>query len=774
MSHELWFTNPAPDWFEALPVGNGHLGAKVFGQIETERIALNLDDVWSGDGPRQLKVTGGPEALSDIRQLLLVEHDQLAATQRTRALQGPLVESFQPLGDLLVTDLAAGAPVEDYRRSLDLRHGVASVGYTRGGVRFSRETFVSTPDQVMVWSISADAPGAIDVRVGLTSDHPVRASLIDGTTAAIVGHAPSDLTIEYRTSPEPIQYCDGHGIGFGVAMRAYAEGGTLEADENGFVVRGADSLTIVLAAASTFAGWSSKPGSNPHVALDVSLQLLDAAGVEKLRQRHLDDHQAMYDRAELTLETPAELVQKPTAERIKLVAAGGNDPGLAALVFAFGRYLLMGSSRPGTQAANLQGIWNQDRRPMWASDWTNNINTQMNYWLADVTGLSECVEPLVGLVSDLAEAGQETARILYGAPGWVSHHNADIWRATWPVGEGDDDPVWAMAATCGVWLSAHLMEHHRFNPDLDYLRDQAYPVLAGAAEFMLAMLVEDTDGRLQFIPSTAPEHHFILPSGEKASVDLTTTYDIWLLRELFTNVLEAEDQLGLSSELAERIRAAFPRLPQIPIAPDNRLMEWPTDWQPSEPDHRHQSHLYGLYPGTEIDPVGTPELAAAARGSLDVRTATGTPGGWTSAWLIALWARLFEPEKAAAGVRYYLANLVSDNLLHREGDIFQIDAPLGMTGGIAELLIQSHTDVIRLLPALPSEWADGSFRGLRARGGLSFDVQWQSGRITAASVASDLGGTIKLGFGADVQRTVDVTLTAGERLDLGQYLTPTA
>jgi alpha-L-fucosidase 2 len=774
MSHELWFSSPAPDWFEALPVGNGHLGAKVFGHVENERIALNLDDVWSGDGPQQLKVTGGPEALADIRQLLLVEHDQLAATQRTRALQGPLVESFQPLGDLLVTDLAAGASVEDYRRSLDLRQGVASVGYTRGGVRFSRETFVSTPDQVMVWSISADAPGAVDVRVGLTSDHPVHASLVDGTTAAITGHAPSDLTIEYRTSPDPIQYRDGHGIGFGVAMRAYAEGGTLEADENGFVVRGADSLTIVLAAASTFAGWSSRPGSNPNVALDESIQLLDAAGVEKLRRRHLDDHQEMYDRAELTLASPAELVQKPTAERIKLVAAGGNDPDLAALLFAFGRYLLMGSSRPGTQAANLQGIWNQDRRPMWASDWTNNINTQMNYWPAEVTGLSDCVEPLVKLVSNLAEAGQETARILYGAPGWVSHHNADIWCATWPVGEGEDDPVWAMAATCGVWLSAHLMEHHRFNPDLDYLRDQAYPVLAGAAEFMLAMLVEDADGRLQFIPSTAPEHHFILPSGDKASVDLTTTYDIWLLRELFTNVLEAEDQLGLSSELAERIRAAFPRLPQIPIAADNRLMEWPTDWQPSEPDHRHQSHLYGLYPGTEIDPVGTPELAAAARGSLDVRTATGTPGGWTSAWLIALWARLFEPERAAAVVRHYLAKLAGDNLLNRGEDIFQIDANLGMTAGIAELLIQSHTDVIRLLPAVPSEWPDGSFRGLRARGGLSFDVQWQSGRITAASVTSDLGGTIKLSFGAELQRTVEVTLSAGEQLDLGQHLEATA
>ena len=338
-------------------------------------------------------------------------------------------------------------------------------------------------------------------------------------------------------------------------------------------MRGADKLTVVLSAASTFAGWSVAPGSDPAEALREATAVLDAVDLDKLRERHLDDHTTLYDRAELTLGSPVDL---PTDERIRAVAAGGNDPDLSGLIFAFGRYLLMGSSRPGTQAANLQGIWNEDRRPMWASDWTNNINTQMNYWPADVTGLRECFDPLTDLLEGLVESGTETARILYDAPGWVSHHNADIWMATWPVGDGGDDPVWSMAATCGVWMSAHLMEHHRFHPDLDFLRDKAYPVLAGAAEFMLSMLVEDREGRLQFIPSTAPEHHFILPSGQKASVDLTTTYDKWLLRELFANVLAAEADLGLSSDLAERIRAAEVRLPGIEIAADGRMMEWPT------------------------------------------------------------------------------------------------------------------------------------------------------------------------------------------------------
>ena len=571
----------------------------------------------------------------------------------------------------------------------------------------------------------------------------------------MVGHAPSDLTIEYRTSPDPIRYRDGHGIGFGVVLRAHAAGGSVEATEAGIAVRGADCLTLVLSAASTFAGWNVKPGSDPLVALREATGLLDAVDLAKVRQRHLDDHVALYDRAALTLGVPVEL---PTDERIRAFAAGGNDPDLAALTFAFGRYLLMASSRPGTQAANLQGIWNEDRRPMWASDWTNNINTQMNYWLADLTGLSECFDPLTDLLEGLAESGQETARILYGAPGWVSHHNADIWRATWPVGDGGDDPVWAMAATCGVWLSAHLMEHYRFGQDLDFLRNRAYPLLAGAAEFVLSMLVEDRDRQLQFIPSTAPEHHFLLPSGEKASVDLTTTFDLWLIRELIGNLVEAEQALGLDTDLAARGKAAVVRLPEIPIAPDGRLLEWPADWKQSEPDHRHQSHLYGLYPGAEIDPRKTPEWAAASRATLAVRTATGTPGGWTSAWLIALWGRLFEPEKAAGAIRYYLSKLVSDNLLHRDGDIFQIDANFGMTAGIAELLIQSHTDVIRLLPALPAEWPDGSFRGLRARGGLSFDVAWKNGRIVEATVHADVDGTFRIAFGAEER---SVTLAAG-------------
>ncbi|MGC4944396.1 glycoside hydrolase family 95 protein [Kribbella sp. DT2] len=759
MSHELWFRTPAPDWFEALPIGNGHLGGMVFGRVADERVALNLDDVWSGDGPRTVQVADGPAVLADVRRLLLHDGNRLAATERTRALQGPLVESYQPLGDLLITSPGGGA-VQDYRRSLDLRTGIAATSYTQGGARFRRESYVSTPDQVLVWTITADAPGSVNLLAALTSVHPVEPSVVDSRTIGITGRAPSDLTIEYRESPDPIRYEDGRGIGFGVALRAFAEGGTLAAGPDGLTVEGADSVTLVLSAASSFQGWSVPPAR--ELPLPDAVRLVDAVAPDRLLQRHLDDHTALYDRAGLTLGTPVDL---PTDERVRAVGARGNDPDLAGLLFAFGRYLLMASSRPGTQAANLQGIWNQDRRPMWASDWTNNINTQMNYWLADVTGLHECFDPFTDLLEGLAESGHETARILYDAPGWVSHHNADIWRATWPVGDGGDDPVWAMAATCGVWMSAHLMEHHRFHPDEAWLRERAYPILAGAAEFVLAMLVEDGDGRLQFVPSTAPEHHFLLPSGEKASVDVTSTYDLWLIRELFANLSEAETALGLASDLAARFAAAVDRLPGIGLTEDGRMLEWQTDWPPSEFDHRHQSHLYGLYPGNQIDPARTPEWAGGVRKSLELRTSGRPAGGWTSAWLIALYARLSEPQKAADVVRDYTSRLVAGSLLHRDGDIFQIDANFGLTGAIAELLIQSHTDVVRVLPALPSEWPTGSYHGLRARGGLAVDVTWQDGQITETLVRADRAGRFRIALGATAE-PIEVELPAGETVRL--------
>ncbi|MFC0622646.1 glycoside hydrolase family 95 protein [Kribbella deserti] len=753
----LWYTAPAPDWFEALPLGNGRLGAKVFGRVERERIALNLDELWSGDGPSELGVTDGPATLAEIRRLLLVDGDRLAASWLARKLQGPLVESYQPLGDLEITDLVSEQPFTDYERRLDLTDGIVSVGYTRGGVRFERETYVSAPDQVLVWTVRADTPGAINTRLGLVSQHPARYERLDDSTVAMRGHAPAELTIEYRQSPDPIRYDEGRGIGFGVALRVYVDGGTVATGPDGITVRNANGLTAVLAGATTFKAWDTKPAADPAAAVAVAVATLDSTE-GGLRERQVADHREMFGRVELSLVTPDEVLALPTDERIRRVAAGSNDPDLTALAFDFGRYLLMASSRPGTRAANLQGIWNEDRRPMWASDWTNNINTQMNYWAAEVVGLSDCAEPLFDNVVELARAGAATARDLYGAPGWVSHHNTDIWMTSWPVGAGGDDPVWSMSPSCGIWMSAHLMDHYRFTLDAEFLRNKAYPVLKGAAEFALSMLVEDSRGQVQIVPSTSPEHHFHVPTGEKASVDITTTYDIWLYRELFANLLEASALVDGDTELAKRAESAREALPVIPVGDDARIMEWSTDWPPSERHHRHHSHLYGLYPGTELE--ATSALADAARASIAVRAELGTPaGGWTHAWYVAFWARLGQGDDAGRVVREYLARLVSDNLLHRDGDIFQIDANFGITAGIAEMLLQSHAGVIRLLPALPSDWPDGAVCGLRARGGLTVDLEWHDGRLTGGQVTADHDGHYTL---VHNDTRIELDLAAGQ------------
>lgn len=775
MTSTLWFTTPSTNWFEALPLGNGRLGAKVFGDVDQERIALNLDDLWSGDGPRTPEFPDGPKVLAEVRRLLLIEGDRAEATEVSRALQGPRVDSFQPLADLEIVDLDAGHSVEDYRRALDLVRGVARISYRRGQTRFERELVVSEPDQVLQWTVRADNPGAVQLRIALPCQHPVQRSVIDSRTVAIAGHAPYHLTIEYRDEPDPVRYAPGRGVGFGVAVRAEATGGTIEADEEGLTIRDADSVVVTLAGNSTFEGWDRPPGRDPQLALRRAVATLteaDRLGAETVKERHTAAHSAIFNRVELDLPSSPEISALPTAERLAGVAAGGSDPDLAAQLFNFGRYLLMASSRPGGQAANLQGIWNEDLRPMWGSDYTTNINTQMNYWLAEATGLQECVQPLIDLVVELAEAGAHTARNIYGADGWVSHHNSDLWRVTWPVGDGSDDPVWALAPTCGTWLAAHLMDHYEFRPDRDFLEHTVYPVLAGAVEFALALMVEDPAGNLQIAPSTSPEHHYLTADGSRVSVDYTTTFDLTVIRELLSDFLRAADILAFESPLIDRARNAAGQLPPIPISTDGRIQEWSTDWQPDEPTHRHQSHLYGLYPGQEIDPVVTPELAAAARAAIAVRTQAGTPGGgWSHAWYVNLWARLQEPEKAGAIIDKFLSRMVTENLMYlSHRNIFQIDANLGMAAGIAEMLIQSHSEVIRLLPAVPPQWATGKANGLRARGGLTFDVDWVDGVLRSARVTAEFGGDFRVGLASNLDATLDLRLAAGETADISHRL----
>ncbi|WP_420111485.1 glycosyl hydrolase family 95 catalytic domain-containing protein, partial [Pseudactinotalea sp.] len=569
---------------------------------------------------------------------------------------------------------------------------------------------------------------------------------------------------------EPVSYADVEGIVFAIDLAGIVDGGRVEVDDGTLVVREAHAVTLVLTAADSFSDWRTPPGQDVDAVLTRAVDdAVTVAGTDWaiLRERSVTDHAALQDRVVLQLTDP-DTERAALDVRLTQVQAGGADDELIERLFDLGRYLLAGSSRPGTQAANLQGIWNEMRRPPWCSDWTVNINTQMNYWPAEVTALAECHEPLVDLVTSLVDSGSTTAREIYGAPGWVTHHNVDLWRTSWPVGAGTGAPSFALWPMGGVWLAAHLVEHERFAPDETFLAGVVWPTLRGAAEFVLHLLVRDprpgpTQGKLVTAPSTSPENGFIDERGRVAAVDAMVTMDLWLVRELFGNLEAAALRLGLADdEVAAAAREASSHLPDIPVGEDGRLLEWATPRGEGEPGHRHMSHLYGVFPGGEIDHWSAPELAEAARASLRARLAAGGGHtGWSRAWLVSLWARLGDGDAALESLDIMLRESVEENLfcLHPPA-WFQIDGNFGVTAGIAEMLLQSHTDVIRLLPALPRRWRTGSVRGLRARGGVQVDLTWAAGTLTEARLTAARDISVQVAVGSGEPHTLD--LRAGE------------
>ena len=788
----LWYAQPAARWVEALPVGNGRLGAMVFGGVASERLQLNEATLWSG-GPREWNNPGARDVLPQVRAAIFAGH-YAEAVKLCQRMQGPYTEAYQPLGDLrLEFAPGTGAP-SGYERTLDLNRGVATVRYEAEGATFTREIFSSYPDQVIVVRLGCSQPGKISFTASLDSRLHFQTQPAGGDTLVLSGKAPAHTDPSYLgNTPDPVKYEDGpggEGMTFDLRVRAVAEHGTVVTDGHALTVTGADAVTLYVSAATSFNGSDKSPGrEGVDAAARAARYLAEAQGrtAAELLARHEADYQALFRRVALSLGGTPEAAARPTDERLRRFAAGVPDPGLAELFFQYGRYLLIACSRPGGQPANLQGLWNDEVRPPWSSNLTININTEMNYWPAEVANLAECAEPLFSFIGELAAHGRQTASINYGARGWVSHHNSDLWRQSAPVGNyGFGDPTWANYALSGPWLCQHLWEHYAFGGDKKFLREQAWPLMKGSAEFCLDWLIDDGRGHLVTAPSTSPELGFITPGGVKSSVSMASTMDMAIIWDLFTNCLAAAHELEIEPEFAARVAAARAKLFPLQIGARGQLQEWFQDFKEEDEHHRHVSHLFGVFPGKQLTPA-TPQLFAAARRALEIRGDEAT--GWSLAWKINFWARFRDGDHAYRLVQYLLRPVEGQGVNYAGGGgvypnlfdahpPFQIDGNFGFTAGVVELLLQSHlqgTDptrpLVELLPALPSAWASGSASGLRARGGVEVALTWREGRLVSASIRSLTAQTVEVGYAGN---RATVKLLAGEEAQLNAALRLTA
>ena len=745
---ELWYGKPAEKWTEALPLGNGCLGAMVYGGVSREVLCLNLDTLWSGY-PRDTNRPGAaaslPEACRLVREGQFLQAQELIEEK----MLGDFTQSYLPMCDLELCFDTVGKE-DHYRRSLNLDKALAVVSYGMNGVDFRRECFISHPDRCLVLRVNASVSGAVSCSLSFSSQLRIQ-TWVEGDQLKLEGVAPSHVEPVYiENCQEPVRYedePDRKGMRFCVYAALEVQGGSVRKSDAGLRVEGADSFVLRLSANTSFNGFDKQPftqGINCNARTGAELAAARALPYDMLLGRHDADYRKLYDRVHFTLE--AEAPELPTDERLARFARTKQDARLYELLFHYGRYLLIASSREDTQPANLQGIWNRELRPAWSSNYTLNINTQMNYWAVERCNLSELHEPLLQLAEELRVTGAQTARVHYGARGAVAHHNTDIWRLSNPVGKGQPGSAgYAFWGLGYAWLCRHFFEHFCYTQDMEFLRQRAYPAIRDAALFFLDVLTEDRDGLLWFSPATSPENAFIF-NGKECRVAFGTTMNIAIVGEVLRNALTCCELLQTDELLAKQIRAAAERLPVYKIGHDGCLLEWDCEYQEAEPSHRHLSHLYPLCPGDEFTTETTPELAEACRKTLWKRGDKGT--GWSIGWKACAWARLGDGEHALRQIKGQLKEADSDAVdYNRAGGVypnllgahppFQIDGNFAALAGIAEMLLQTRGQDILLLPALPEEWAAGSVEGLRTPGPVTVSIWFENGRLSRASFVAE-------------------------------------
>lgn len=771
----LWYDKQASVYEESLPIGNGRLAATVFGTVPSERITLNEETLWAGE---PVDPNMNPEAykhLAEVRDAIDKKDYQLA-DKLNKAIQGKYSESYAPLGDLYL-DFNHKGKIRGLKRALDIRNAIASTEYVVNNTQYKRETFVSFPDQVLVVHLTSSQDDSLNFTIRLTSQLK-HSTNVEYSIISMQGRAPYHADPNYKGNE--VNYDDNKGTRFRTLVQVIDTDGSITSSDSTLTVTGGSECTIALSAATSFNGFDKDPSSD---GLDERMiaykHLIDASlkSYKQIKEKHLDDFNNYFNRVELAINNDA-ISEIPTDERLKRYAKGENDFGLEALYFQYGRYLMISSSRPGGIPANLQGKWNILMRPPWSSNYTTNINAEMNYWPVEVCNLSELHEPLLRFISNLQTTGEVTAKTFYGVnEGWCAAHNSDIWAMTNPVGDfGQGSPVWANWNMGGAWLSTHLWEHFDFARDTLFLRKYSYPIMKGAAKFCLNWLVQDDKGYLVTSPSTSPENQYKTDLGYVGATSKGTTADMAIIKEIFGRTLDAAQILSTDMQLRMRLNNTLAKMYPYKIGKKGNLQEWYYDWEDAEPQHRHVSHLFGLYPGRQITPFATPELAEAVKTSLNLRGDGGT--GWSKAWKINLWARLLDGNHAYKLLRTHLnyvdpaagTNYSSGGTYPNLWDAhppFQIDGNFGGTAGIAEMLIQSHTGEIVLLPAIPDVWQSGSVKGLCARGGFVVDIKWKDGILESADVNAKNGTNLIIRYKEIIK---NYKLRKGETIHLNDKL----